>query len=311
MAYSPYGAPLTIATTPLNETYSSSKGYINERYDAETGLQYLHARYYDPALGIFLSPDTWDPTLPGVDINRYAYAGNDPVNGSDRNGHHYVSNGNRDGWQDRGGEWHNHGDGSRGDISRQYQEYGYYRRTGYGPEPGTTADFFAAHGTAARKTLNNTIVGVKDAADWLNSKVTGDPRYDYSNEYQAPNSQTEASLMSANNDVIASVPGVKFKGIPNKSPLNSPYKRPAGATTPEQRAAQQGLPCMTCQSTTSPMIANHKTPLVKEYYSTGRVDLAKARTLGAVGPHCPTCSAREGAAMSRWSQEMRRLHFGH
>jgi RHS repeat-associated protein len=90
MAYSPYGAPLTIATTPLNETYSSSKGYINKRYDAETGLQYLHARYYDPALGVFLSPDTWDPTLPGVDINRYAYAGNDPVNGSDPNGHCYC-----------------------------------------------------------------------------------------------------------------------------------------------------------------------------------------------------------------------------
>jgi RHS repeat-associated protein len=65
----------------------NTKGYIGERYDVETGLSYLHARYYDPALGRFLTPDTWDPTLPGVDINRYAYAGNDPVNGSDRNGH--------------------------------------------------------------------------------------------------------------------------------------------------------------------------------------------------------------------------------
>ncbi len=41
---------------------------------AETGLQYLHARYYDPDLGRFLTPDTWDPILAGVDINRYAYA---------------------------------------------------------------------------------------------------------------------------------------------------------------------------------------------------------------------------------------------
>ncbi|MCB1433672.1 MAG: RHS repeat-associated core domain-containing protein [Alphaproteobacteria bacterium] len=53
----------------------------------ETGLQYLHARYYDSDLGRFLSPDTWDPILAGVDINRYAYAGNDPINGSDPNGH--------------------------------------------------------------------------------------------------------------------------------------------------------------------------------------------------------------------------------
>jgi len=65
----------------------NGKGYINERYDAETGLQYLHARYYDPALGRFLSPDTWDPILVGVDINRYAYAGNDPINGADPLGH--------------------------------------------------------------------------------------------------------------------------------------------------------------------------------------------------------------------------------
>ena len=40
-----------------------------------------------PHLARFLSPDTWDPILAGVDFNRYAYAGNDPVNGSDSNGH--------------------------------------------------------------------------------------------------------------------------------------------------------------------------------------------------------------------------------
>lgn len=35
----------------------------------------------------FISPDNWDPTMPGVGTNRYAYAGNDPVNKSDPNGH--------------------------------------------------------------------------------------------------------------------------------------------------------------------------------------------------------------------------------
>jgi hypothetical protein len=44
----------------------------------------------DPALGRFPTPDTWDPILAGVDVNRYAYAGNDPVNGSDPNGHCYC-----------------------------------------------------------------------------------------------------------------------------------------------------------------------------------------------------------------------------
>ena len=64
-----------------------SRGYIGERYDVETGLQFLNARYYDPALGRFLSPDDWDPLLAGVGTNRYAYAGNDPINGSDPSGH--------------------------------------------------------------------------------------------------------------------------------------------------------------------------------------------------------------------------------
>jgi uncharacterized protein RhaS with RHS repeats len=40
-----------------------------------------------PASARYLSPDTFDPWLAGVDINRYAYSGNDPVNQSDPNGH--------------------------------------------------------------------------------------------------------------------------------------------------------------------------------------------------------------------------------
>src|SRR5439155_431345 len=71
-------------------------------YDGETALQYLHSRYYDPALGRILSPDAWNPTLPGVDINRYAYAGNDPINGLDPFGHKYEG-GNDDGGVPGGG----------------------------------------------------------------------------------------------------------------------------------------------------------------------------------------------------------------
>jgi hypothetical protein len=33
-------------------------------------------------LGRFLSPNTWDPTIPEVDFNRYSYSLNDPINGS-------------------------------------------------------------------------------------------------------------------------------------------------------------------------------------------------------------------------------------
>jgi RHS repeat-associated protein len=67
--------------------HREEKGYIGENQDAETGLLYLHARYYDPAIGRFVSPDWWDPNRPGVGTNRYAYSDNDPVNKSDPNGH--------------------------------------------------------------------------------------------------------------------------------------------------------------------------------------------------------------------------------
>ena len=66
---------------------SVSRGYIGERHDDETGLIFLNARFYDPVIGRFISPDDWDPTPPGVGTNRYAYANNDPINRSDPFGH--------------------------------------------------------------------------------------------------------------------------------------------------------------------------------------------------------------------------------
>lgn len=82
--YKPYGEQVETVLVALSPT--ESKGYIGERTDPETGLTYLHARYYDPALGRFLSPDWWDVRDPGVGTNRYAYSANDPINKSDPNG---------------------------------------------------------------------------------------------------------------------------------------------------------------------------------------------------------------------------------
>jgi RHS repeat-associated protein len=86
--YGPFGMPLSTngSSTP-QIGQPQTKGYINQRFDPETGLEYLHARYYDPLFPRFLTPDTFDPDQVGVDFNRYAYAGNDPVNFSDPNGH--------------------------------------------------------------------------------------------------------------------------------------------------------------------------------------------------------------------------------
>jgi RHS repeat-associated protein len=104
-----------------NKAMTTQKNFIGERFDPETGLLYLNARYMDPKFGRFISPDNWDPTMEGVGTNRYAYAGNDPVNKSDPNGHYakdrateletVTVRGERESWRDRGG--FGNGQGSR------------------------------------------------------------------------------------------------------------------------------------------------------------------------------------------------------
>jgi RHS repeat-associated protein len=83
-AYRPFGEVMTTVANPTAP--EETKGFIGERYDAGASLQYLNARYYDPELGLFIQPDWWEVTTPGVGTNRYAYSGNDPVNQRDPGG---------------------------------------------------------------------------------------------------------------------------------------------------------------------------------------------------------------------------------
>jgi RHS repeat-associated protein len=75
-----------------NKAMTTQKNYVGERFDPETGLMFLNARYMDPTFGRFISPDSLDPTSEGVGTNRYAYAANDPINKSDPNGHAFLTN---------------------------------------------------------------------------------------------------------------------------------------------------------------------------------------------------------------------------
>lgn len=63
-----------------------ARGYIAQRHDL-SGLLYLHARYYDPELGRFISPDSIISGTDTIGLNRYAYGDNDPINKKDVNGH--------------------------------------------------------------------------------------------------------------------------------------------------------------------------------------------------------------------------------
>jgi len=53
--------------------------FTGQRLDG-TGLYYYNARYYDPTIGRFISPDNvapnyWNPQ----DLNRYSYVHNNPL----------------------------------------------------------------------------------------------------------------------------------------------------------------------------------------------------------------------------------------
>ena len=85
--YLPFG---TIAFT--TGASSSDHGFISREFDEEIGLVFCASRYYDPALGRFISPDPFlllnpEKTLGNVGgFNLYVYAGNNPMRQVDDNG---------------------------------------------------------------------------------------------------------------------------------------------------------------------------------------------------------------------------------
>ena len=86
--YDAWGNILT--TTDTSGIGLASKNPLRYRayvYDQETGLYYLQSRYYNPAMGRFISMDKYISTGQGfVGYNMFAYCLNNPVNYVDKNG---------------------------------------------------------------------------------------------------------------------------------------------------------------------------------------------------------------------------------
>lgn len=60
------------------------RGYV---YDHDTGLYYLQSRYYNPAIGRFISADNYPSTGQGLlGNNMFAYCGNNPISRADDGG---------------------------------------------------------------------------------------------------------------------------------------------------------------------------------------------------------------------------------
>ena len=78
--YAPYGSQ-ALGTPPSGPGYT---GHVN---DPDTGLVYMQARYYDPAVGRFISTDPIGPVVGNsFNFNRFAYANNSPVQNIDPDG---------------------------------------------------------------------------------------------------------------------------------------------------------------------------------------------------------------------------------
>jgi RHS repeat-associated protein len=74
------------AAYPTEFQFAAKSGYQTEYQDASDpglGIVYCQQRYYDPAVGRFISPD---PIGFADGLNRYAYADNDPVGAKDPTG---------------------------------------------------------------------------------------------------------------------------------------------------------------------------------------------------------------------------------
>jgi RHS repeat-associated protein len=80
-------ASVSQAASPLPGA-SDEFGFDGQRTDAETGLVYMNARYYDATLGRMISADSMVPDARNPQaFNRYAFAYNNPVSNTDPTGH--------------------------------------------------------------------------------------------------------------------------------------------------------------------------------------------------------------------------------
>ena len=81
--YDPYGKVISATGTLANINPLRYRGYV---YDQETGFYYLNSRYYDPAVGRFINPDSLLNQESALGNNMFAYCLNNPMNMTDTEG---------------------------------------------------------------------------------------------------------------------------------------------------------------------------------------------------------------------------------
>ena len=82
-SYSAFGNSLNQTGSAANNSNTNTLKYTGREQDADTGLYYCRARYYDTDIGRFISED---PKGFAAGVNFYAYVNNNPVNANDPSG---------------------------------------------------------------------------------------------------------------------------------------------------------------------------------------------------------------------------------
>jgi len=92
-AYDPYGNVISVKDgagdsidMSADDDFNHAYTYAGYRYDKETGLYFLNARYYNAGIGRFLTKDIVASAKDPQTLNRYAYAKGDPINYVDPDG---------------------------------------------------------------------------------------------------------------------------------------------------------------------------------------------------------------------------------
>src|SRR5579875_605427 len=189
-AYSPYGAPLY-----QQGSVGTSRGFTGQYADSTSGLDYDNARYYDPLVGQFVSADSVQGNLVGMDP--YAYVGGNPETWTDPTGHACL--------EDCGG----------------VPPDDYYAGGGSVTEPGG--------GSASGASLTNTGITVIDTPEGQYT-FDGTNLYDPSGQLVSTMSEEYVQVMQqlANQEAAANPPEIPPSNLP-ETPPSSP--QPTNSTT--------------------------------------------------------------------------------
>jgi hypothetical protein len=156
--------------------------------------------------------------------------------------------------------------------------------------------------TKARARLSALTRGGLDALAALEKKIP--IKYSANPGANLGNLKFKASDISGKKALKSGVPSSDL--VPN--PDAGDYVRPRRAgPTAEQSRSVQGSPCVDCGEITPKQIADHKDPLSVQHFRDGKIDIEAQRSLDAVQPHCPTCSAQQGGQLSAFVRKMREV----